>query len=400
MAVNYRYARKRSSRDRDTFRPRTVLIVPCKGIDHTFQANITSLYYQDYKDYVLWFVVESSQDPAYAQLCQIRDRIGTAAQPREVAVFIAGRSATSSQKIHNLLHCIDRLPPDAEVIAFADSDAYLRSNWLKHLVHPLSKDKVGVATGYRWFVPKRNNLATLALSAINAKIAQLLGAYRFNQAWGGSMAVRVSLFRELEIEKAWRYSVSDDLVLSYLMKKAGKKITFVPACLVASYEQTTWPALFEFARRQFLITRVSLTRTWLLGFTGSVISNFALLGGALVAFNAWRNHAPHLWLLIALPTVFLLDHMLLAALRQHLIALLLPDDRKLLRAAKWADILGAWFFSIVLFVIICSSAMGRRIKWRGIEYRLVGPTQTVILNAQQQSPPVPQQDISGSCRNV
>ena len=72
-------------------------------------------------------------------------------------------------------------------------------------------------SGYRWFIPMENNSATLALSVINAKIAQLLGVTRFNQAWGGSMAVRVDVFKRLGMDKIWQKS--KDIIKHY--KKCG-----------------------------------------------------------------------------------------------------------------------------------------------------------------------------------
>jgi len=72
---------------------------------------------------------------------------------------------------------------------------------------------------------------------LNAKIAQQLGNTRFNQAWGGSMAIRVDVFRKVGLDKIWPKVLSDDLSLTYAVKKAGMKLAFVPTCLVASYEE-------------------------------------------------------------------------------------------------------------------------------------------------------------------
>ena len=54
---NYRYALSKYKKTRSGYRPRTVLIVPCKGKDLAFQNNVTSFFNQDYEDYLLWFVV-------------------------------------------------------------------------------------------------------------------------------------------------------------------------------------------------------------------------------------------------------------------------------------------------------------------------------------------------------
>ena len=380
MAINCRYALRKGNKPRTNYRPRTALIIPCKGIDETFDINITSAYYQDYQNFSLYFVVEDAADSAYSHLCRLKEKLSASSKAKEVSVLIAGHASASSQKIHNLLHCVRQLPADIEVIAFADSDACLRTDWLSHLVYPLRQDKTGVATGYRWFIPQRNNFATLTLSAVNARVAQLLGSYRFNQAWGGSMAIRKSLFEQLEVEKVWSGSASDDYVLSYLVKRAKKKIAYIPACLVGSYERTTWPAFFEFARRQFVITRVTMLRTWLFSVFATVFSNTCFYAFTALAIYFAIVDSPKAALIAALvPVTFLFSNMVLACMRQYMITRLLPNEAGKLKTARIFDILTGPLLSAILFVVIMSSAFGRKIKWRGIEYVLAGPTKTIKL---------------------
>jgi ceramide glucosyltransferase len=303
MRRNYRNALAEHKKKRDTYRPHTVLIVPCKGLEPAFEENIASFFNQDYEDYLLWFVVADKSDPAYARLCELKDRLSRHSKAQDVQILVAGPAQTCSQKVHNLLYCYRQIDKEGrpfrgrfqdgqpvEVLTFADSDACIRSDWLSQIVHYLPDPKIGVASGYRWFVPQKNNLATLALSAVNAKIAQLLGDTHFNQAWGGSMTIRLDVFRRLGVDKIWSKALSDDLSLSYVIKKAGLKIIYVPACLVASYETVTWSELFEFAHRQFLITRVSAPRTWWFGLCGTLYSVLGLWAtAALVVYAAMKN---------------------------------------------------------------------------------------------------------------
>ena len=384
---NYRYALNKYKRDRSWYRPRTVLIVPCKGLDAAFQENISSFFNQDYENYLLWFVVADKSDPAYSELCELKDRLSQSSKAHDVQVLVAGKGQSCSQKIHNLLYCYERIGDDIDVLAFADSDICVRSNWLSHIVYPLHTSKNGAASGYRWFVPKQNNLASLALSAMNAKVAQLLGNTRFNQAWGGSMAIRVDVFRKLGLDKIWAKTLSDDLSLSCAVKKARMKVAFVPACLVASYESTTWPKLFEFGRRQFIITRVSAPRAWWLGLCGNLYSVLGLWGGAGLAIYAAIVRHKNLPLFVAVPVVFFASQFFQAILRQRMISKLL--ERQLLRAtvAHAADILAFWLWSLLLLLFIFSSAFGRTICWRGIRYRLLGPTETIVEGPQTQSAP-------------
>ena len=49
-----------------------------------------------------------------------------------------------------------------------------------------------------------------------------------------------------------------------------------------------------------------------------------------------------------------------------------------MKGAAIADIAGTFLWSWVLFVFIAASTFGRTITWRGIRYRLLGPTETVV----------------------
>jgi len=378
---NYRYAMSRYKRKRQWYRPKTALIVPCKGIDVNFSTNIASFYNLQYEDYVLYFVVEDKTDPAYDQLCKIKDQLFADSQAKEVFILEAGKSQTCSQKLHNLLHCYKHITKDIEVMAFADSDACIQPNWLSHIVYPIRRPKCGASSGYRWFIPKKRNLATIGLSALNAKVTQLLGNTSFNQAWGGSMAIKVDVFEELGIDKIWAKALSDDLSLSYAVKKAHKKVTFVPACLVASYEKTSWLKLWEFGRRQFLITRISNPYTWLFGLASSFFAIIGLWGGLWMSTYQFQNNLSGKWISLIIPISFFILPATRAIMRQITAFKLLNDkDRPKMKAVMIADVGFFWVWHIFMFLIIASSAIGRTITWRSIKYKLISPTETIIID--------------------
>lgn len=374
---NYLYALSKYRKKRN-WQPPAVLLVPCKGIDRNFHKNIESFYNLDYHNYRLWFVVGEKSDPAYPELCKIKQKLARKTKAGEVKIFIAGRGRACSQKIHNLLYCYKKIPENIDILAFADSDICVRTDWLRHLVRPLKKQKYGAASGYRWLVPEKNNLPTLILSALNAKVAQLLGYSRFNQVWGGSIAIRAHTFRELKIYKVWNNTLTDDLTLSSAVKKAGKQVAFVPACLVASAEYTTLKEMLEFARRQFFITRVYAPGTWWFGLLGSLYSVMGLYGGTVMAAYALSAQTEHKALFTAVPVIFLAGQFTRALLRQKMIAKLLPDYRNQLKPAAILDILGCWLWSPLMFILILSSAFAKTIKWRGIKYRVTGRDEITV----------------------
>ena len=201
------------------------------------------------------------------------------------------------------------------------------------------------------------------------------------------MAVRAEVFHRLGIEKIWSRALSDDLLLSRAVKKAGMIVVFVPACLVASYASTTWRELFEFGRRQFLITRISAPRTWWFGFLSSLYSILGVWGGAgLAVYAASQNFEFRIsnleFLIPAVLIVFLASQLAQAILRQKMIAKLLREYLPKMKPAMAADILGFWIWPLLVLSLVLSSAFGRTICWRGIRYKLLGPTETIVMGDQ------------------
>jgi len=372
---NYRFVLRKADRNRIGFCRKAALIIPCKGIDTEFEKNITSFYNLDYSDYEIIFVTESESDQAYNQLLAIREKLQNKTKAYKISVISAGVSARAGQKLHNQLFGCAAAAKDAEIFAFADSDACVRSNWLNELTYPLRKEWHGISSGYRWYVPMKNNFATIALSILNAKVAQLLGATIFNQAWGGSMAIRVETFKKLGMEKIWQNAVSDDLTISRATKKAGMKVFFVPACFVASYEQCNWPSFFEFARRQFLLTRVTYFGTWFFGLIICSYSVFALWGFAAIAVYLKSTGFSHWYIFLLAAMLALSGQIFTASLRQKMISEIFPAEWQRLKVAAIADILAAPVWALLMLICIISSSVGRTIEWRGIKYKLISPTE-------------------------
>lgn len=378
---NLHYARKEANNKHFDFHPGCVLIVPCKGLDEAFDENIESFYLQDYQPYHLWFVVQDEQDPAYERLLRLKARYSQRSMAKTVKILISGETTTASQKLHNLLFAYHQIPEDTEMLAFADSDACVGHKWLEDLVYPLLRDKNGATSGYRCFIPKADNPATIALSALNAKVCQFLGNSRFNLAWGGSMAISVKYFKAFEIDKIWARSLSDDLSLSSAVRRNRCKMVFVPNCMTASYASSSWKSLWEFARRQFIITRIYTPVMWWFAFISSAISGFGVLAAICAGFILRQygyGSASVCWWLAAGLFLFQFSRMVI---RQKLIQELLPRYKDAFKQVRKMDMCFFWFWSILLFLIVLSSAFGNTITWRNIRYKLSGPTDIRIIKS-------------------
>ena len=198
------------------------------------------------------------------------------------------------------------------------------------------------------------------------------------------MAIRLEFFRRIGLDKIWQRASSDDYALTFAVKRAAKKVIFTPACLTASYESTTWQKLFEFGRRQFLITRVSAPHLWWMALFSGLYSVLGLWAGAALAIYAAVTNDVNLPLYAAVPIVFLAGQLTRALMRQHIAAKLLKSELPQMKVAMIADIIGFWLWSIVLLILILSSAFGNTICWQGIRYKLLGPTKTIVQQPQTQ----------------
>jgi hypothetical protein len=77
--------------------------------------------------------------------------------------------------------------------------------------------------------------------------------------------------------------------------------------------------------------------------------------------------------------ILLAGQIVRAVLRQTMAARILREYRDQLKPAAVADIVGGWLWSLLLLLLILSSAFGRTIRWRGIRYRLHSPGRTEVL---------------------
>jgi cellulose synthase/poly-beta-1,6-N-acetylglucosamine synthase-like glycosyltransferase len=377
-----RYFRRELSAPLSNFEPFVSVVVPCRGLDQDLRENLSALCDQNYPAFEIIFVIDSPADPSLNVIEALRCtwEQGHSARSR---VVVAGRAVESGQKVHNLIAGVGAADPRSEVFVFVDSDARPRRDWLRALVAPLADERVGATTGYRWFIPARNNPASHLRAVWNASIASALGENsRANFCWGGSTAIRRETFTRLRMAEQWRGTLSDDFALTRALQNARLPIHFVPRCLVASHEVCDARTLFEFTTRQLKITRVYAPRLWRI----VLISNFLFVsvfyGGIALTLSrfgrGWLYYAPPLALVACL---FALGSAK-ALLRLRAVAHAFAPEQKIWRAPTLAAHLCLWPLASALFLYNASAAaLSRRIRWRGITYELKSPSETVIIDA-------------------
>lgn len=326
---------------------KAAVLAPCKGLDPGMQANIQSWLDQDYPDFAIFFIVESADDAA----CEfLRSMPGT-------SLLIAGKSSDSGQKIHNLRYAIENMPPEYEALAFVDSDARLRPDWLRSLMGCLQQHPGDAATGYRWFSPQGHGLGELLRSAWNAGVLTLYGPSGSNFAWGGSTAILRKTFDEVKVLQFWKGSLSDDYALTNALRASKRKVHFVPRAMALTRDRISAREFFSWAGRQLLITRLYFPHLWWMAFSFHVIWMLWVVLG--VSFRP-------LWFLGTFLLVQTLQG-LKSNIRLQCVKSIFPDAGSAVSFWMMSPLIG-----LSNFCMMISNLLTRTVTWRGIQYRILG----------------------------
>jgi ceramide glucosyltransferase len=355
---------------------RVALFAPCKGIDLDLEANLHAILEQDYDDYEVTFIVESTDDLACPAIRRaIEEHPNVAAR-----VVVAGRATESGQKVHNLRVATQHLSERIKYLAFVDSDARPRPEWLRALVSRLDDPKLGAVTGYRWFTPEKASVANALVYSMNCDVLSLLTRSSHYLIWGGSWAIRRDVFDNIGLRDAWKGTLSDDLVASRLMRRAGLNVRFEPACVAASPLDQTLGQAMSFIRRQYVIARLYTFDWWLFSLVGAMFSNLIWFGNLGVLALSLLTHSPSPWIPIAVSAILYSVTVYRGWLRQGLVKVYFPHWEKASRPIKRFDIWANPLVELAHWIGVSSAAVGRRIVWRGIRYHVLpgGQVQKII----------------------
>jgi ceramide glucosyltransferase len=292
---------------------------------------------------------------------------------------VASKANDSGQKVENLREAVLHASPESEVFVFVDSDARPSRDWLRNLVAPLKDPNIGAATGYRWFISKKATLASELRNIWNASIASVLGPdIRDNFCWGGSTSIRRDTFEKLDIREKWRGTLSDDFTVTRAMSAANLPIHFVPQALTASFDDCSIREMLEFTTRQMKITRVYAPKFWIMSFLGSGLFCITMLWSlGIMIFS--RQNDNSVWLALATFGVVSLLSAGKSYLRLRAVRLVLNEHASDLRKQLLPQ-LTLWLIAPFIFYFNSVCALfSRRIKWRGITYEMVSPTETIVV---------------------
>jgi ceramide glucosyltransferase len=358
------YVRRRNATDPGFYSPRTA----------GRERNLTALCEFDHQNYEVFFALASESDPA----ASIVKRVVAGSRGKAHLIF-AGAPEGCGEKVSNLRAAIEQLPPDFELLVFADSDGRPGRSWLRRLSGPLRDSQIGATTTMRWLISNNNELPSLLLAAWNAPIVTMLGENTArNFCWGGGTAVRRAIFDQSAVLEEWEHSVSDDYSMTTALQRRNLPIVFLPECLTASFVETDLDGLMEFTNRQILITRVYSPKMWMIaGLTHLLFCATMVMGILVTLKNLFTGHPAMQF--AALTFLPLLLGAIRGAIRVTAAQDALPSLKSQIQNQSWVHLVLGTLIPFLYAVNFIASLATRTIRWRGIVYELISPQQTRIV---------------------
>jgi len=355
------------------FLPSVAMILPVRGLDEGFDQNARALLSQEYPRYRLLVVADDADDPAAARIQTIAREL-----PRVPVAAIVSDPGPLRGKVNALRSALAHLRPEDEVVVFADSDIRPAPDWLRQLVQPLADSTVGVATGFRWYIPPWPTFWSLVRAEWNAVSANVLFDPRRSFAWGGSCALRVDRLKQLRLEHRWREVLSDDLVLTQAVRDEGLKIAYVPAALVPTFEGADRSTCTEWCFRQMTMATLYLpivrryARAAFSVFIGSIFFGFACLALAWIGGVAYL--IPAALFFAPLPA-----SILKASLRRRALFSAAPSVAAAWGVPAWRTAIAAVAVPWVMAAGLLRTRRPTTVRWRGHIYDVSDPHHVRLL---------------------
>lgn len=231
--------------------PQAVVILCLRGGDPFLRDCLQGLLQQDYPNYEIRLMVDHRDDPA---MSVVNDFVVAGQTPPFQVEYLVQPSDSCSLKCSSVVQAVRGIDEAVQFIALIDADTIAHASWLRELATALEDDKVGAATGNRWYMPHSLSLAALIRYAWNA--AAIVQMYWYRIAWGGTLAIKTSVLRQTDLLDRWGQAFCEDTMLFTHLKKSGLRLAFVPSLMMVNREDCDLGGYFSWVRRQLLTARL------------------------------------------------------------------------------------------------------------------------------------------------
>ena len=334
------------------FHPPVSLLKPVHGAEPNLDAHIASFFEQDYSDYEILFCARSANDPGLQTARQVAARY-----PSIPAKFlVTGERTYINAKVSSLEKMAAAANTDIFIIS--DSDVRVTRNYIREVVAPFAKEKVGAVTCLYRGVADEGIWSKLEAAGMSVEmtsgvlVANMMEGMQFTL--GPTMAVRRSCVDEMGGFAYLGPYCADDFVLGNQVAANGHKVVLSDHVIDHVILNLSFTASVKHQVRWMKSTRFSRPK----GHFGTSLT-FALPFGILAGLAAWGMGKPYL-------ALGLLAYSILArGLMAAVVGAAVVEERHLLRTVllyPLRDLMGFFYWA--------ASYASSTVLWRGQVYRL------------------------------
>lgn len=334
------------------FHPPVSLLKPLHGAEPNLDAHIASFFEQDYSDFEILFCARSANDPGLQTARQVAARY-----PSIPAKFlVTGERTYINAKVSSLEKMAAAASTDIFVIS--DSDVRVTRNYIREVVAPFAKEKVGAVTCLYRGVADEGIWSKLEAAGMSVEmtsgvlVANMMEGMQFTL--GPTMAVRRCCVDEMGGFAYLGPYCADDFVLGNQVAAHGHEVVLSDHVIDHVILNLSFTASVKHQVRWMKSTRFSRPK----GHFGTSLT-FALPFGIMAGLAAWGMGKPYLGL--ALLAYSVVARVLMAAV----VGAAVVEERHLLRTAllyPLRDLMGFFYWA--------ASYGSSTVLWRGQVYRL------------------------------
>jgi ceramide glucosyltransferase len=244
--------------------PPVTILKPLCGAEPGLYKHLRSFCQQDYPEFQIVFGVCDLADPAYVVVRRLMGEFPSL----PIDVVVDPQQHGSNLKTSNLINMLARARHD--VLAMADSDAFVGPDYLRTVTAPLRDPKVGLVTCIYRGVPTQGIWSRLGAMYINEwYVPSVLLAWLFGHksyASGQTLCLRRDTLQAIGGLRPIANHLAEDYQLGELIRGLGLRIVLSPYVVQGEHHEPSMDSLTRHELRWMRTIRVLRPRSFPLVF--------------------------------------------------------------------------------------------------------------------------------------